>query len=149
MRSNSVRQGIRLVFVILLITLCAGMIGYSARFVRHPVDQVPATELAITELSLTHEVERGADGKLTNPYAQKSEPSEAPKPKAVKAAEPKDKPAIAGPTTQDKSKEELKAKPAPKKPAPKKPAPKKPAPKKPEKKPPPKPPAKPGKACPT
>lgn len=139
MRKASARQALRVACIIVLVVLCAGMIAYSARLVRYPLDGARANELTITKLSLTHEVERTSDGKLTNPYA---EPALAPvdaSPKIVMAA-------VAAPKSQVMT--ELKAQPAPaKKIAPKKPAPKpapaKPAPKKPARK------TSKAKACPT
>ena len=120
--------------IAVLVILFAGVIGYSARSVRYPVDGTPTGEISVTELSLTHSVERGRDGKLVNPHARKTVPLATPKPKAAVTEKPAPKPAKpAGPTMVEKN-----VKPAPvvKKPAAKKPAlekvlPKKPAPKKP------------------
>ena len=51
----------------LLILFSGGML-YSIRAIRYAVDGEPTTELQVTKLSLTHEVDHGVDGKLTNPY---------------------------------------------------------------------------------
>ncbi len=120
----------RLLGIVVLLTLFAGMIGYSARSVRYPVDGVPTSEFTVTNLSLTHSVERGADGKLTNPYAGESQRPADPNVQVARADTPK--PAATASATKSTAKKELKARPASKKPTPKKLVPKKPAPRKPD-----------------
>jgi len=133
-RKLSSRQIIRILGLVVLVTLFAGMIAYSACRVRYRVNGAPSSELVVTNLSLTHCVERTDKGDLINPYAEKPVQSspvvvQTRAPGAVMLAS-----ASAAPSIQ-----ELAAKSAPKKAAPKKPAPKKPtakpAPKKPAKKP--------------
>ena len=79
-------RGSRLLLIAALLILFSGGILYSIRAIRYAVDGEPTTELQVTKLSLTHEVDRGIDGKLINPYkagspdhagvtAAKSEPS--------------------------------------------------------------------------
>ena len=51
-----------------LLILFSGAILYSIRAIRYAVDGEPTTELQVTKLSLTHEVDHGVDGKLINPY---------------------------------------------------------------------------------
>ena len=69
MRKLNTRQLIRFIVILALGSLFIGSIAYSARSVRYKVDGVPTTEFTITKLSLTHSIECGKDGKLTNPYA--------------------------------------------------------------------------------
>ena len=119
-RNAKMRQGVRLLLIVALAGLSVGLITYSCRAVSYRVDGVPQGELVVTELSLTHSVERGPDGKLFDPYAAEE--------RAVEAE--KSKPA-AGVDDRQSQTEELAAKKPPpkKKPAlkkPKKPAPKKP-----------------------
>ena len=131
MRGISARQLARIAGIAILVVLFTGMIAYSARLVRYPLDGVPTSELTITNLSLTHEVERTADGKFTNPYAESAVPVEStPKVAIATDAKPIVVAAAPGFTLCDMTAKSTKAKPAPKKPSPKKPAPKKPAPKK-------------------
>lgn len=150
MRRFSARQLARIMGITVLVILFSGIIAYSARLVRYPLDGKPTSEFTITKLSLTHEVERTPDGKFTNPYAGSSV---LPVQSALKFALATDaKPIVVaaapGFTLHEMTAKSSKAKPAPsktpKKKAPsKKAAPKKPAPKKPAAKP-----SKP-KACPT
>jgi len=123
---------IRLSAIFLLAFLSLSAITYSSRSVRYPVDGVSTTEFAITKLSLTHSVERGLDGKLTNPYAGEE---------SLLLNNAHDlRPVLVASVAYNLPLQELAAKKiTPKKPEPKKPAPKKPSPKKPGK----------GKACPT
>jgi len=135
----------RLLGIVVLMVFCAGMIGYSARSVRYPVDGAPTSEFTITNLSLTHSVERAADGKLTNPHAEESQRPVEPNVQVARADTPK--PAATVSATKKVAMKKIKSKPtinkqaAGKKPAPKKPAlkkrdpKKKPAPKKPVPKP--------------
>ena len=123
-------QIVRLVGIIALITLSAGMICYSACFVRYPVDGKPASEFVITQLSLTHCVERDGRGRLTNPYAESGGLPLQPESNIASAS---GSAVWAVVYKQDNAAQvaDQPAKKTPKKPAPKKPAPKKPAPKKP------------------
>jgi len=61
-------RGSRLLLIAALLILFSGGILYSIRAIRYVVDGEPTTELQVTKLSLTHEVDRGIDGKLINPY---------------------------------------------------------------------------------
>ena len=54
----------RVCLLLALIALSLGMIIVSARSIRYRVSGKPTTELAVTELSLTHDVTRGANGAL-------------------------------------------------------------------------------------
>lgn len=101
MLKTLVPRCLRILLIVVLTTLCLGLIVHSARSVRYSVDGVAKTEVAVTELSLTHSVEHTASGGFTNPYAAPDQQELAAK------------------------------KPIPKKPAPKKPTPKKPVPKRP------------------
>ena len=62
-------QWFRLCLIVGLSALFVGSAVYSMRAVGYSVGGKPTGELEVTRLSLTHEVERGADGRLTNPYA--------------------------------------------------------------------------------
>ena len=120
----------RLLGIVVLVVFCAGMIGYSARSVRYPVDGAPTSEFTITNLSLTHSVERAADGKLTNPHAEESQRPTEPNVQVARADTPK--PAATVSATKKVAMKKIKSKPASKKPTPKKLVPRKPAPKKPD-----------------
>ncbi|MCL6519327.1 MAG: hypothetical protein QHH26_00840 [Armatimonadota bacterium] len=63
----------RAVLIIICIVLFAGLIAYSALKARYNVDGELLGEPAVTELSETHSVERGKDGKLTKPGKEKKE----------------------------------------------------------------------------
>lgn len=125
---GTLSQGLRLLLIAALMVLFTSGILYSARSIRYPVDGKPTTEFQITKLSLTHEVERDARGKLADPYAQSSLPG-APDTNVAQAGEPKlvvialatDQSALQGLADQQSA-----PKPGPKKPGPKKPAPKHP-----------------------
>ncbi|MCE5198001.1 MAG: hypothetical protein ABFD54_13895 [Armatimonadota bacterium] len=137
MRKKNIRHTLRLLGIVVLVTLSAGMICYSAHSVRYPVDGVPTSELTITDLSLTHSIERSSDGELTNPYAEETMLPAQPI-FVVASATPLEHMSLISAFQQD-SVQDLAAKKA----KPKKPSPKKPSPKKPKKKP------GNGKACPT
>jgi len=47
-----------------LFLIFAGLIVFSTLAIRYPVSGTPKSEFAVTELSLTHGVERARDGKL-------------------------------------------------------------------------------------
>ncbi len=121
MQMTSSRR-MRLLGIVILVIVCAGAIGYSARLVRYPVDKAATSEFTVTELSLTHSVERGSDGKLTNPYVEKT----------AKPASSKPRTAVAKTSTGAKQtgtsilKKEIKPKPVVKKPVAKKLLPRKP-----------------------
>ena len=131
MRKTLFTQGLRILAIAALATLCMGLIVHSARSIHYRVDGVDRTEVAVTELSLTHNVEHAVGGGFTRPYPE-TDP-------ALDVAKPSKS---SGQNTQ--ARELAAKKPAPKKPGPAKPAPKKPSPRKPTPK---KPGA--GKACPT
>lgn len=120
-----IAQIIRILAIAVLGVLSLGMIVYSASFVRYKLDGKSVSETKITELSLTHSVEKSGDGTLTNPYAD----DESAIPTADKISTVQ-KPIILASVSYDIPLQEMAAKkPAPKKPSPKKPAPKKPVPK--------------------
>ncbi len=58
----------RLVMIACLIIASAGALYYSVTAVGFDVGQSRLSEMAITKLSLTHEVERGPKGDLINSY---------------------------------------------------------------------------------
>lgn len=57
----------RPLILIVLAVVFAGLILYSAFFVKFNVGKSSKSELTVTELSLTHDVVRGKDGKLEVP----------------------------------------------------------------------------------
>lgn len=133
MRKKNIRHTLRLLCIVVLVTLSAGMICYSAHSVRYSIDGVPTSELTITDLSLTHSVERSPDGELTNPYAEETM-LPAQYIFVVASATPFEHATLISAFQQDSVQDLAEKKAKPKKPAPKKPK------KKPNKKP---------KACPT
>jgi hypothetical protein len=66
----------RAILIAICLVLFIGLIVYSAGKVRYSFMDKPARETTITEKSLTHEVERGKDGKLEEPAPeeQKEQP---------------------------------------------------------------------------
>ena len=150
--TRKVLRAARLAAILILAGISIKLITHSVTAVSYPVGKQRLSELAVTELSLTHTVLRGPDGKLYHPYETPQEP-EATRPEPAKAErvaqpEPAKSTAIA-PASKAAASEELAAKKHPSKAKPKKPAPKKPSPRKPKPK---KPPAKPkggSQACPT
>jgi outer membrane biosynthesis protein TonB len=136
----------RIAAILVFVGASIGLIAHSVSAIGYSVGSHRLNELAVTELSLTHAVQRGPDGKLFNPNETADE-SQVDQPKT-------DKSAAVAPLPKTVATEEMAAKKAPpkskaKKPAPKKPTLKKPKPKKPvPKKPAPKPKGA-GKACPT
>lgn len=136
----------RYAVIVILVLLFSGLIIHSVGAISFRVSGKRVNELAVTELSLTHAVQRGPDGKLVNPY----ETEEFKAPERTRAAESVKSSAVEQVAAK---KTNAKAKPAPKKPQAKpKPKPKpKPQPK-PKPKPKPKNDASPsggGRACPT
>ncbi|MDI6827888.1 MAG: hypothetical protein QME62_05315 [Armatimonadota bacterium] len=63
----------RTILIIICIILFAGLIAYSALKTRYTVDGEVVGEPTITELSETHSVKRGKDGKLTKLGEEKKE----------------------------------------------------------------------------
>ena len=57
----------RPIIIAALAIICAGLILFSVLTIKYPVGKSLKTELAVTELSLTHDILRGKDGKLTTP----------------------------------------------------------------------------------
>jgi len=55
----------RFLLLTVAILLSAGLILWSALRVRYPVQGKPISEATITELSLTHSVQRAPNGRLT------------------------------------------------------------------------------------
>lgn len=95
MRKTPIIQGLRILAIAALASLCIGLIVNSARSVRYCVDGVDRTEVAVTELSLTHNVEHAARGEFTRPYPENDTQELAakkPAPKKPQPAKPKPKP---------------------------------------------------------
>ena len=61
------KRGLRILLVVVLLGIFAGLIAYSVFRVRYWVPGGVKTELNVTLLSLTHGIERGKDGKLVVP----------------------------------------------------------------------------------
>lgn len=94
-------QPLRIALVAVLAVLFIGSIMYSVRAVRHRVDAGRMDERKVTELSLTHSVGRGPDGKLRTPnYKETTAQSEPARPAAKKTPPSKPKPvAVTTPKT--------------------------------------------------
>lgn len=61
------RRSARPLALIILAVVFAGLILYSAVFIRITAGKPPKTEFIVTELSLSHKIERDKDGKLRVP----------------------------------------------------------------------------------
>jgi uncharacterized protein with WD repeat len=66
MRNAKISRIIRFILLVGLTTLFTGMIVHSASNVRYDVGSEKLSEFTVTELSLTHSIERGENGKLIN-----------------------------------------------------------------------------------
>ncbi|MEN6519874.1 MAG: hypothetical protein ABFD46_01810 [Armatimonadota bacterium] len=71
-QSTDEYRSARPLLLIVLAIVFAGFVLYSTLFVKHEVSKSSKTELSVTELSLTHDVIRGKDGKLEAPAEKPS-----------------------------------------------------------------------------
>lgn len=65
--SQSKKPIARIILIAVCVLIFAGLIAYSLLRVRYPVNGEAQDELLVTELSLTHSIERGEDGKFVTP----------------------------------------------------------------------------------